>query len=104
MFTNYISARHVAQAAATMTRPETDTPAAQESFRAQVRAWNRQFGPVGFKVSLRPDEAGYREYQLYRWDWQNSREVIVGGGTARGSLEYVQGQARLEAATLELNP
>lgn len=97
---NYISARHVAQFAASLNRPETDTPAAREAFRRQVRAYNSQFGPVGFKVSLLPDEAGWRDYELYRWDFAGCREVILAGGTARGSLEAVQAIARREAAEL----
>ena len=97
----FISSRHVAQAAAALNRPETDTASAREALRQMTRQYNRQFGPVGFKVSIQPDETGLRQYQLYCWDWQRSREVLLSGGMVRGSMSHVQAIARREAAALQ---
>ncbi len=97
---HFISSRHVAQAAAALNRPETDTASAREALRQMTRQYNRQYGPVGFKVSVQPDETGLRQYQLYVWDWSRSREVLLSGGMVRGSIERVQAIARREAVAL----
>jgi hypothetical protein len=98
---NFISSCQVAQAASALSRPETDTIHAREELRKLVRQHNRQWGPVGFKVSIHPNEDGRREYQLYCWDWQRSREVLLSGGVVSGSIEHVQSIARREAAAIE---
>lgn len=100
MHQHFVSSRQVAQAAAALNRPETDTARAREALRQMVRQYNRQYGPVGFKVSVQPDADGLRQYQLYVWDWQRSREVLLSGGMVRGSIEHVQAVARREAAAL----
>lgn len=100
MHQQFISSRHVAQAAAALNCPETDTQQAREALRTMTRQYNRQYGPVGFKVSVQADMDGLRQYQLYCWDWSRSREVLLSGGLVRGSIEHVQAIARREAAAL----
>lgn len=99
----FISSREVAQRLAMAGQVQNQTESAREELRRLTKAYNRQLGPPGFKVDVTPDAAGYRGYQIYRWDWDASREIILSAGVAKGSLPAVQAIARREAAVLNSN-
>lgn len=48
----------------------------------------------GFKVQVQPDESGFREWLVYRWDRETATEIPVASGAERGVIEAAQIAAR----------
>lgn len=54
----------------------------------------------GFKVKIKPDEKGFREWTVYRWDREMFAEIPVASGAVRGGIEAAQNTARKYIQTI----